>query len=175
MSDADTAAVRRDYDLANEQLRTLTDIRFKLLAFVPTISGAAVGLLGQSKPAGDRLGVGLLGLVATLGVVLYERRNSELFERVVRRAADLERALGTGPAPRPAAHEVGLALVYGAAIAGWSYLVAWASLHVLDVGSAQRIGGILGVVAGVVVLLVLVPSMRRAESRPEAASQAPQP
>jgi len=153
----------------------LTDIRFKLLAFVPTISGAAVGLLGQSKPAADRLGVGLLGLVATLGVLLYERRNTELFEQAANRAAELERVLGIGAAPRPAAHEIGVALVYGAAIAGWSYLVAWAALHVLDVGSAQRIGGVVGVVAGVVVLLVLVPSMRNAERRPEAASHSPQP
>jgi hypothetical protein len=38
-----------DYDQTQQLLRTLTDIRFKLLAFVPTIAGASVGLFGRSR------------------------------------------------------------------------------------------------------------------------------
>ena len=86
----------------------------------------------------------------------------------MRRAKDLEARLGavsiygaSGPGglftERPgrdirvfglalAGHERGLAIVYGAALAGWSYLVSWGALRALDVGSPQKIGGIIGVV-----------------------------
>jgi hypothetical protein len=40
MSDVDER-LRLDYDQTTDLVRTLTDVRFKLLAFVPTISGAA--------------------------------------------------------------------------------------------------------------------------------------
>jgi len=55
-----------------------------------------------------------------------------------------------------AGHERGLAVVYGAALAGWSYLVAWGALRALDVGSAQKIGGIVGIVIGVLALVELL-------------------
>jgi hypothetical protein len=42
MSDVDER-LRLDYDQTTDLVRTLTDVRFKLLAFVPTISGAADG------------------------------------------------------------------------------------------------------------------------------------
>ena len=45
-----------------------------------------------------------------------------------------------------------MALVYGAALAGWSYLVAWGALRALDVGSARKLGAALGVVAGALVV-----------------------
>ena len=82
------------------------------------------------------LSVGVLGLVATLGVLFYEVRNSQLYEYALRRAAELERRLGLGLfAERPglsvrpfgiaaAGHHRGIALVYGAALGGWAYLVA---------------------------------------------------
>ncbi len=40
MLDADDR-LRLDYDQTNQLLRALMDVRFKLLAFVPTVSGAA--------------------------------------------------------------------------------------------------------------------------------------
>jgi hypothetical protein len=39
--------LRLDYEQTTQLIRTLTDIRFKLLAFVPTIAGATVGLVGR--------------------------------------------------------------------------------------------------------------------------------
>ena len=134
--------------------------RFKLLAIVPTISGAAVAFLSRGRSAGELLAVGLIGLVATLGVLLYEVRNTQLYDYAVQRAKELEARLGevsiygsSGPGglftERPgrdirvfglalAGHERGLAIVYGAAIAGWSYLVTWGALRALDVGAPRR-------------------------------------
>ncbi len=55
----------------------------------------------------------------------------------------------------------GLALVYGAALAGWSYLTAWGVLRWIGVGHPRSVGGAVGVVLGLVVLAEL----ERAEAR----------
>jgi hypothetical protein len=49
----------------------------------------------------------------------------------------------------------GLALVYGAALAGWCYLVAWGSLRAADAGHSRPIGAAIGAAVGVVVLAEL--------------------
>jgi hypothetical protein len=167
--------LRLDYDQTSELVRTLMDIRFKLLAFVPTIAGAAVALVGAGKPTGaELLGIGILGLVATLGVLLYELRNTQVYSATLSRARTLERLLGfgadgghTGPADllaqRPASpgwpaaiasfgQERAVAVVYGAALTGWSYLVAWGALRATGAGSARGVGAVIGVVVGALVL-----------------------
>lgn len=168
--------LRLDYDQTSELVRTLMDIRFKLLAFVPTIAGAAVALVGAGKPTGaELLGVGILGLAATFGVLLYELRNTQVYLATLSRARALERLLGLGTeggrsgpadllAQRPAVQarafaiasfgqERAVAVVYGAALAGWSYLVAWGALRALGAGSARGIGAVIGVVVGALVLV----------------------
>lgn len=164
-----------DYAQTVDLLRGLTDVRFKLLAFVPTVCGAAVAFLSRSPNAAELLAVGSIGLVATLGVAIYEVRNTQVSDYALERARALEAQLHQVSAFDPArpgglfserpgrdvrvlglavaGHDRGLALVYGAAIAGWSYLVAWGGLHALGVDDAQKVGGLVGVVCGVVVLL----------------------
>jgi len=162
--------LRLDYAQTTELLRGITDVRFRLLAIVPTLAGAAVAFMSRGRPAAELLAVGLLGLAATVGIVLYEVRNTQLYDYAIRRAKELEARLdGTGGlfTDRPgrdvrvfglalAGHERGLALVYGAAIAGWTYLVVWGGLRALDVGGAQKIGGIVGIVVGVLALVELL-------------------
>ena len=80
----DADLLRVDYQQTTDLLRTLTDVRFKLLALVPTLSGAAVAVLGHPSSAAELIAVGLLGLTATLGVLLYELRNSQLFDYALR-------------------------------------------------------------------------------------------
>ncbi|HTO25055.1 MAG TPA: hypothetical protein VMJ49_04075 [Gaiellaceae bacterium] len=160
--------LRLDYEQTNDLLRTLTDVRFKLLAVVPTLAGAAVAFLGRGRSAAELLAVGLVGLVATLGLVLYEIRNTQVYDYAVARASSLESQLGIGLfKDRPgksirvfgigvAGHDHALAYVYGAAIAAWTYLVVWGGLRALHVGNAQKIGGIVGVVVGVLALVELL-------------------
>ena len=166
--------LRLDYEQTTQLMRTLTDIRFRLLAFVPTIAGASVGLLGTPHHAAELIAVGLIGLFATTGILLYELRNAQVYDAVVHRAETLERMLGFPPVldqaagrgglfgERPARtltlfgildvrHMRGLGLVYGAALAAWTYLVVWGVLRALDVGGARDIGAAVGVVAGVFV------------------------
>jgi hypothetical protein len=141
LSNQENERLRLDYGQTTGLLRDLNDVRFKLLAFVPTVSGAAVGLLSRNPDTAMLIGVGAIGLAATLGIVLYELANAQLYDYAAGRA----RELGL-PAPK---HQRGLAFVYGAAIGGWSYLLAWGALHSWSVDDAQRIGGIVGVVAAV--------------------------
>jgi hypothetical protein len=169
--------LRLDYDHTLDELRTLTDVRFKLLALVPTVSGTAIGLLGRPRSADELLGVGLLGLCATLGVLLYELRNTQLYEYATRRAKAVERELelisafdASGPgglySERPdrsrhllgveVGHDRGLSLVYGAALAGWGYLVSWGALRALDAARPRAIGGVIGVCVGLLVVAALV-------------------
>ena len=187
--------LRLDYDQTNELIRTLLDVRFKLLAFVPTIAGAAVALVGSGKPTGaELLGVGVLGLVATFGVLLYELRNTQVYNATLRHARALERLLGlgaggdyTGPAdllaegPPADARPFGLAsfgqeravaIVYGAALAGWSYLVAWGALRAAGAASARGIGAVIGAVVGVLAL-VEVDRISRALAAEPAAGPSP--
>lgn len=178
--------LRLDYEHTTDLLRTLTDVRFKLLAVVPALSGAAVALLGHPSSPVQLLALGLLGLVATLGILLYELRNSQLADYAVRRAQHLEAELGLDSihggrsvggvySDEPTNvlrlfglaavnRDRGLALVYSAALAGWIYLVAWGALRAAHVVHARPIGAAVGAAVGVVVLAELV----RVTERPAA-------
>jgi hypothetical protein len=181
--------LRLDYEQTTQLLRALLDARFKLLAFIPTIAVAAVGFFGTPRPGAELVGVGLLGFVATLGVFLYELRNSQLEDALVQRATELEAKLGfpsafggdgrggffsERPAGMrrvagflPAAHERGVALVYGAALGGWTYLLAWGVLASIEIDAAQNWGAAVGVLAGVAAFVeVERTSRQRAEPPP---------
>jgi hypothetical protein len=160
--------LRLDYAQTTDFLRTLTDVRFRLLALVPTVSGVAVALVGHPGSAVELLALGVLGLSATLGILLYELRNSELYDHALRRAQRIEAALGLGLfSERPPAslrllglvvvnRDRGLALVYGAALAGWSYLVAWGVLRAAQLGSARAVGAVVGLAVGAILVAELV-------------------
>jgi len=148
--------LRLDYEQTTQLLRTLTDIRFKLIAFVPTFAGASVGFFAHPRPAVELLAIGVLGLVATLGIFLYELRNSQIYATAARRAKDLERQLQLSGSGLDA-HDRGLSLVYGAALAGWSYIVSWGLLREIGLDGARGIGLAIG---GAVGALVVVESNR---------------
>jgi hypothetical protein len=181
-----------DYAQTTELVRTLTDVRFKLLAFVPTIAGATVGLLSNAASAAQLVGVGLLGFTATAGVLMYELRNSQLYNAAVYRAKVLEDRLhfasvrseeGTGGpfTERPARgvkllgsvtawHDRALALVYASALAGWAYLVGWGALRAAGVPFAREWGAALGVLVGVMVVVDVLRVDRRADEPPSASA-----
>jgi hypothetical protein len=161
--------LRLEYDQTMQLVRSLTEVRFKLLAFVPTIAGFGVGSFAKPRPAAELLAIGLLGLVATLGVFVYELRNSQIYAGAVRRAGELERTLGMATGPGGLLTERsgraarlfgllavwqnrGLALVYGAALAGWAYLFAWGGLKALEVDNARKLGGLIGIAFGLAVV-----------------------
>jgi hypothetical protein len=181
---AETDLLRLDYQQTIGLLAGIGDVRFKLLALVPTLSGAAVAVLGRPSSSAELLAVGAIGLIATLGVLLYELRNTQLYDYGLNRAQMLEEALGFealdgggGPGglfsdrpdrtlrlfgALPVDRDAGLSLVYSAAIAGWTYLLAWGALHALGLGHARAIGGVIGAAAGLLLLLELTRPRRPA-------------
>ena len=169
--------LRLDYQQTTGLLGAINDVRFKLLALVPTLSGAAVAVLGRPSSTAVLLGVGLIGLIATIGVLLYELRNTQLYHYGLRRAQKLERELGLMSLDNdggagglftdrptsalrlfgvlPVDRDAGLTLVYGAAIAGWTYLCAWGALHALGLDHARQFGGTIGIGVGLLLVVEL--------------------
>jgi hypothetical protein len=162
---------RLEYSQTTDLLRTLTDTRFKLLAFTPTIAGTAVALLGRHSSPAELLAVGTLGLAASIGIVLYELHNTQVYEYALVRAEQLEGELGIDLyTSRPHhAHDRPLAIVYAAALGGWTYLVAWGALGAADVGNAQKLGGLIAAVVALLVGIELGWTRRKREGPARAA------
>ena len=153
-----------EYGQINDNFRFLADVRFKLLAFLPTLGGIAVFVLsGVGLQAGESpapaaperllvvLLVSLLGFLATLGITLYDQRNSELYNALIHRAKYLETQFGVRGAPGglkqvssggqlserpqrarhlifPAGHDLALALIYGPLLGAWFFPMLYAAL-----------------------------------------------
>ena len=84
-----------DYAQTVNVINLLTDVRFKLAALVPAITGAAVALLtGSDVDWTTRTVLGIGGFAFAFGIVVYDLRNSQLYNGAIGRARALEQALG---------------------------------------------------------------------------------
>jgi hypothetical protein len=155
-----------EYTQINNNFRFLAEVRFKLLALVPILGGAAVfvlarvGLEAGKAPASSNpellvvLLVSLFGFLATLGLTLYDQRNSELYNALIHRAMWLETQFGVPGAPgglkqvsyggqfneRPkksrhlifqAGHDFALALIYGPLLGTWLFPILYSVLRLV--------------------------------------------
>jgi len=118
-----------------ETWRMLVDVRFKLLALVPTLSVLGIDKLLQFPPEGSlafpreaRLIVALVGLLATTGLLIYDLRNSKLHDDLISRGRRIEDELEVDTGlfrGRPKStnwlikHDRATALIYGASLLGW--------------------------------------------------------
>ena len=147
---AQNSTLRMEYEQVNQNFRTLTDIRFKLLALIPALAGAAIYVLSHmalSTPSPDSSDFGTvvlisaLGFSATFGITLYDQRNTAFYNALVSRARKLEGQLEipegqfiSRPARRPRlvgvviGHDFGLALIYGPVLGAWFYPMVYAAL-----------------------------------------------
>jgi hypothetical protein len=150
-----------EYEQINENFRLLADVRFKLLALIPILGGAAVFVLAH---IGFQTGMTVVesiptlivvafisgfGFFTTLGITIYDQRNSELYNALIHRAKYLESAFGSPSAPggikklsvggqfreRPgqnrrlifkAGHDLGLTLIYGPLLGSWFFPFSYA-------------------------------------------------
>lgn len=131
--------LRLDYERTYDNYKLLADIRFKLLGLVPVASVVSASFL-QGPDVGPRLWLAVPGLLATVGVVLYELRNSQLYDATIHRLKELEALLGMVPCTESADrgglfnerpvrqrlfgivtfwHDRALGIVYGASISAW--------------------------------------------------------
>jgi hypothetical protein len=133
-----------EYEQVLIHWRSLADIRFKLLAIVPALAGAAVAIATNNRPPGIEVALGIVGLFATLGILFYDQRNTQLYNDAMARAKFLEELLGfvshrNKQKPgglflsRPERklkflgfilmwHDRGLSIVYSAALSSWIFL-----------------------------------------------------
>ena len=87
-----------DYQTTVDVVKLLSDIRFRCLVFVTAIIAIANALIPGTGNPGTRIALGLVGLVATLGITVYDLRNSQLYDAAIHRAKELERQLELLPA-----------------------------------------------------------------------------
>ena len=89
---------RADYQLTTGLFGELVGVRFRLLGFLPAVSGAILAVLNALDLAPVVvIGPVFVGLVVTWGLTLYEVRNSQIHDNAVHRARHLERLLGLSP------------------------------------------------------------------------------
>lgn len=177
-------ALWRDYEQTLASFRQLADIRFKLLALLPSISGLAIGVISlnleafKSAPL-PRMLIGVLGFVVTLGVVFYDQRNSQLYYALMHRAQKLEQSLKTKVwgqfcnRPDPSLrflrlfsiwHGRGLALIYGSVLGSWLFPVACGALWLARAAEwgwpPGAVPGLSAIIAAVVAAGVIVELQR---------------
>ena len=111
----------------------LLDIRFKLLGLVPSVSLGVLAIVLNEKPAsmelrsGAKLGLSLMGLMASIGLLLYEKRNTQVFSALKKRGEVIEQALrveGQFSGGMPTgfiSHGRAVGLIYMATILGWLF------------------------------------------------------
>jgi hypothetical protein len=154
----ENATARFDYEQVVGVFQLLTDVRFKLLAFVPSISGAAAALLTATKiTSGIQAALAAVGFLVTLGIVIYDQRNTQLYNNVIGRAEHLEDTLrlsiATGDQrgglfasrtrkPRrlfwliPMRHDRATALIYSVSLGAW----AFAAFETISVACGVAVG-----------------------------------
>jgi hypothetical protein len=122
-----------EYDQITTQFHNLTEIRFKLLAFLPL--GTVAGALFAKDDLVKQPEISLFAFVATLCVAIYNKRNDQYYDELVARAAELERALHIEHGSfldRPrfwlkygfveVDHRWAIGLIYAASASLWAYL-----------------------------------------------------
>jgi hypothetical protein len=130
------AARLAEYEQVGEQFRALTDIRFKLLGFLPLGTVATV-LASNDADGWARPLVAVFGLVVVACLATYDQRNDQLYDELVSRAAELERELGLergsfNQRPMPwlrfgpwhVSHRPAVGLVYAASAGLWGFVLA---------------------------------------------------
>jgi hypothetical protein len=130
--------LKLEYKEFNSYWRTLAVIRFKLLAFVPTLAGLGVVLIlnaNNIEPL-EAFAIGLFGFIATLGITFYDQRNSQLYNGAINMACLLEDDMNFRAgifSSRPDRtlkflgikiwHDQALAMVYASALGAWLFII----------------------------------------------------
>lgn len=141
--DPEAELLKLDYEQTLATYQQFADIRFKLLAFVPALSAATIALLTGAHVSGWTTSVlGATGFIVTLGIVLYDQRNTQFYNGAISRAQHLEIQLGLRRFQNdehfglfgsrddhqsrrllglPVRHGLGLGLVYSAVLGAWMF------------------------------------------------------
>jgi hypothetical protein len=124
-----------EYKEVVTQFRTLTDIRFKLLTYLPLGTVAAAVFVPATNDLVKQPAIAAFAFVVTLCIATYDKRNDQHYDELVSRAAELERELqiehgSFSNRPKdwlkygfvPVQHRWPIGLIYAAAASLWAYL-----------------------------------------------------
>jgi hypothetical protein len=87
------------YEASCANWRHLVEVRFKLLGLVPTVSLALLAVVfgsdgpGKGLTATQKLIIAVIGLLVTVGLWIYDHRNSALHDDLISRARKIEEEL----------------------------------------------------------------------------------
>jgi len=86
------SSLQKEYGEVTNGFRALTDIRFRLLSFLPLVTGGTFAAIVFNRPIDNIRTVilGVFGLTVTAGVATYNSRNAQLYNELVGRAAAIE-------------------------------------------------------------------------------------
>ncbi len=134
---AKNAIALAEYKEVATQFRKLTDIRFKLLTYLPVGTAAAAVFVSKDNELLKHPEISAFAFVVTLCIATYDKRNDQHYDELVARAAELERELDIKHGsfmhrPKswlkygfvPVEHRWPIGVVYAAAAALWAYLFA---------------------------------------------------
>lgn len=150
-----------DHEQTVKYFHALADTRFKLLAFVPLVTGGAVVALSPATSPVQTGLLGIFGFLVTLGITFYDRRNTHIYDAISVRAKSLEALMAlprlgnpryrrSGPLlHRPERtlklfsmwkmwHDRGLGIIYSTALAAWVYLAVSGATHYFGVTTKCR-------------------------------------
>jgi len=133
-----------DYEQASIYFHELHEVRFKLLAFLPTLSALAITFL-QKMNSIQQILLGATGVVAVFGFTIYDQRNTQIYDRLTRRLKFIEKLIGfdalqsskskwggtfTDRPPRRKVlgitliwHDLGIAFIYTLSFLLWLFLL----------------------------------------------------
>ena len=121
------------YEASCANWRHLVEVRFKLLGLVPVVSLALLAVVfGSDSPSKglsptQKLTIAVVGLLVTVGLWIYDRRNSALHDDLISRARKIEEELKVDTGvfrgrlkPRGLlSHGTATMLIYVATVAAW--------------------------------------------------------
>ncbi len=153
-TDLNRQYLQMEYGEVCQNFRSLSEIRFKLLAFLPLATGVGVVSMGSGAQLSNPV-VYLLGLVVSIALSVYNARNDQHYNELVGRASDIERQMGLCEGnftQRPTTwqkafglkveHRWPIALIYISSITTWLFL---ALLSVLQYICAEPVVSYTGI------------------------------
>jgi hypothetical protein len=86
-----TRVALAEYHEITEQFRALTNIRFKLLTYLPAGAAALGALVSKEVRPGVEAVMAAFGFIVTLSLSAYNARNDQHYDELIARAAQIER------------------------------------------------------------------------------------
>lgn len=120
------------YEKLTDNVKQLEDVRFKLLAIVPSVTAVGIKeLYGVKTESNVKVLFAALGIVITSAIFIYELRNRQILKALNNRKNVMESSLGELPenflkeldSKGFIKHGVAMNLIYISSIVSWAFFL----------------------------------------------------